>query len=336
MGFVFNHGKGKKPKVPLTPEEDLLARTLLDAIRNVTNKISVEELTNIISQLDAQTLQRLLDTLSINLDINAINNALMQAVNLGGVQAIQQISRIAPLLSLPAFMPNQVEVINTGALANMDFTKIPRWASHASEKIKFNLSFNKTDPNSLAFATNRAGELITSIDDMTRLSIKNIISDSFASQVNPQITAKRIKNIIGLHPQYANAVVEFEKRETARLIKSGVNETKAISTAQTSSSAYANRLLEARATTIARTEIQIAQNVGRYNGWKQASEEGYVDPASVKTWITAPDERTCDICAPLNGETVPWLGTFSIGLEHPIVHPNCRCAMVISPPKVNE
>lgn len=333
MGIRFNHGNG--PKVPLTAEEQVMARTLIEAIRKATNKISVQELSRIISQLDADTLNRLLNQISMTGDAAAVQRALMESINVGGTSAIQEISRIAPALALPGFMPTKVNVLNPDSLANMDFTKIPNWASHAPEKIKFNLSFNKTNPNSLAFAQKRAGELIRSIDEATRQSVRNIITDAFANQVSPQITAMRIQNVIGLHPQWAKAVVELEKRETARLIKAGYSEEKATKTAQASASAYSDRLKQARATTIARTEIQIAQNQGRYEGWKQASDAGYVDPASTKTWITAKDERTCDICGPLDGETVGWLGTFSIGLEAPIVHPNCRCAMVINPPQVN-
>jgi hypothetical protein len=333
MGIRFNRGNG--PKVPLSAEEQVMARALLDAIRRTTNSISVQELSRIISQLDADTLARLLQQISLTGDAAAINRALMQSVNFGGVDAIQQISRIAPALALPAFVPTKVQVLNPESLANMDFTKVPRWASNAPEKIKFNLSFNKTNPNSLAFAQRRAAELIRSIDEQTRLSIRNIITDSFANQVSPQITAMRIKNIIGLHPRWADAVVEFEKRETARLIKAGVIESKAVKTAQGSAAAYADRLKQARATTIARTEIQIAQNEGRYEGWKQASDAGYVDPASTKTWIISQDERTCDICLPLDGETVPWNGVFSIGDEVPgRVHPNCRCTMIINAPEI--
>jgi SPP1 gp7 family putative phage head morphogenesis protein len=334
MGIRFN--RGGEPKVPLTAEEQMMARALFDAIRKATNKISVQELSRIISQLDPDTLQRLLRQISLTGDSASFQRALMESINVGGVDAIQQISRIAPALALPAFMPSKVQVLNPESLANMDFTKVPRWASHAPEKIKFNLSFNKTNPNSLAFAQRRAAELIKSIDEATQVAVRNIITDAFANQVSPQITALRIKNVIGLHPQWAKAVVELEKRETARLIKAGLPQDKATKAAQNSAAAYADRLKLSRATTIARTEIQIAQNQGRYEGWKQASEAGYIDPASTKTWITAIDERTCDICAPLNGETVGWLGIFSIGLEAPIAHPNCRCTMVINPPEVKE
>ena len=56
--------------------------------------------------------------------------------------------------------------------------------------------------------------------------------------------------------------------------------------------------------------------------------------APQKMWIIAQDERTCDICSELDGEIVPWDGTFSSGDETPgRVHPNCRCTMVIIPPE---
>jgi SPP1 gp7 family putative phage head morphogenesis protein len=84
---------------------------------------------------------------------------------------------------------------------------------------------------------------------------------------------------------------------------------------------------------IARTEIQIAQNEGRQEGWNQAAEQGYVDVEAQKMWVIAEDERTCDICVELDGEIVPWNETFSSGHETPgRVHPNCRCTMVIIPP----
>jgi SPP1 gp7 family putative phage head morphogenesis protein len=116
-------------------------------------------------------------------------------------------------------------------------------------------------------------------------------------------------------------------------MKLGQKESTARRNAQSRASAYADQLQSKRAVMIARTEIQIAQNQGRYEGWKQASEAGFVDPSAMKMWVTALDERTCEICAPLNGEIVPWKGLFSIGLEAPIVHPNCRCTMVIIPPE---
>lgn len=323
---------GKPKRVLLTVEEQALAKVLFDAIKRATNKISVKELAKIIQELDADTLARLLNSISIGSDSIAIQKALLDSVNVGGIQAIDQISKIAPILAFPGFSPRPVKILNAGEMANMDFTQIPAWARPIKPKVDFSMSFNKTNPNSLKFASNRAGQLITSIDELTRVAVNRIITEAFNNQIDVMTTAARIKNIIGLHPQWADAVTKFEIREIARLVKAGFKEGEAKTRARASATEYSDRLKEARAKTIARTEIQIAQNEGRYEGWKQASEAGYVDPSSTKTWIIARDERTCPICLELDGETVPWNGIFSNGMERPVAHPNCRCTMIINYP----
>jgi len=332
MAIRFPTGNGDS-RIPLTPQEQALARVLYDSIRKATDKIKVQELARIISRLDADTLNRLLNSITIGGDVAKIEAQILNSIELGGNEAVQSMRDIAPKLALPAFIPSKVQIANPEAMANMDFSNIPAWARPNPPAAGFNLSFNKTNPNSLAFAAKRAGQLVQSIDTLTREAIRRLIIDSFNNQVDVRITAQRIKNIIGLHPRWAQAVSTYEKKEFERLMKAGIKEAKARETSQKSASNYADRLKGVRATTIARTEIQIAQNEGRYEGWKQADEEGYVDPASMKMWITAPDERTCDICAPLDGETVAWNSVFSIGLEKPVVHPNCRCTMVILPPE---
>lgn len=331
MAIRFGSGNDGS-RNPLTPDEAAMARVLVNAIRNATDKIKVDELAKILGRLDADTLDRLLRAITINGDAPKIETQLLNIIDIGGKDAIKGLRDIAPALALPAFLPSKVEIANPEAMANMDFTKIPNWARVNPEPIAFNLSFNKTNPNSLAFASRRAGQLVQSIDDLTRQAIRKIIIDSFNEQIDVRRTAVRIKNIIGLHPKWADAVRKFEVRELDRLIKAGIKEAQAIERAQKSATAYADRLKSARAKMIARTEIQIAQNEGRMEGYRQADEAGYIDPATMKMWITAADERTCPICEPLNGEVVPWLGTFSIGLEKPIVHPNCRCTFVIIPP----
>jgi SPP1 gp7 family putative phage head morphogenesis protein len=219
-------------------------------------------------------------------------------------------------------------------MANMEFTKLPTWAQSKPPKVEFTMSFDKTNPNSLAFAQRRAGELVTSIDALTRNSVRQAIIDAFNEQLDYRATARRIKNVVGLHPQWAKAVTKFEKREFDRLVKSGIKEATARARAMERATRYSDSLKSKRATMIARTEIQIAQNEGRQEGWNQAAEQGYVDVEAQKMWVIAQDERTCDICSELDGEIVPWNETFSSGHETPgRVHPNCRCTMVIIPPE---
>lgn len=330
----FHFRKADEPRrLPLTAEEQALARVLYQAIRNATDKIKVDELAKIIERLDPDTLNRLLNAISIQRSSNALEQALLESIDIGGQEAVRQIKELAPSLALPAFTPAPVTIANKKPMANMDFTNIPAWASPKPPEASIGFSFDKTNPNSLAFAARRAGALVTSIDEMTRTAIRKIIIDAFNEQLDYRATARRIKNVVGLHPRWAEAVVKFEKREFVRMVRLGMKETTARIKSQERAVRYADQLKSKRATMIARTEIQIAQNEGRYEGWKQASKEGFIDPQTGKMWVTAKDERTCDICGPLDGEIVPWNGVFSIGLETPIVHPHCRCITIIVPPE---
>ena len=330
MAIYF--AKAQRPRrIPLTPEEEALARELFNAIKKATDKISMAELQSLMRNLDQQRLARLVEAITIANQQN-VRQALLNAIDVGGQEAIEQIQKLAPKLALPAAL-TPPEILNEKPMANMDLTPLPTWAKPKAPKLVFNMKFNVTNPLAVKFAENRAGQLITSIDNLTRASIRQTIIDAFKEQIDYRQTAKRIKNVVGLHPQWAKAVTEFEKKEFARLVKQGDKPEKALIKAQERAGRYADSLKSKRATMIARTEIQLAQNEGRYEGWKQGAEEGFVDPQASKMWITAKDERTCEICAPMDGEIVPWNGVFSIGIEAPIVHPNCRCAMVLIPPE---
>jgi SPP1 gp7 family putative phage head morphogenesis protein len=331
--MAIHFAKAREKRVPLTPQEQELARTLYQSIQRATDKISMKQLESLLRNMNPETLERLLNSITIA-NQGKIQESLMNSIDLGGKDAIKQIQKIAPKLSLPAFTPSKVKIDNRRAMANMEFTKLPTWAQSKPPKVEFKMSFNRTNPNSLAFAQRRAGELVTSIDTLTRNSVRKAIIDAFNEGLDYRATARRIKSVVGLHPRWADAVTNFEKKEYARLVKGGMKEETARARAIERSSRYSDSLKSKRATMIARTEIQIAQNEGRYEGWKQASEQGYVDVESQKMWIIAQDERTCEICSELDGEVVGWNEPFSSGDETPgRVHPNCRCTMVIIPPE---
>jgi len=332
MPFKFTPSIQKR-RNPLTPEEAALARVIYDAIQRATSELKVTQLARIIESLDPDTLNRLLSSITLGKDAQRIEQSILQSIDIGGSEAISELRSIANRLVRPSFVPTKVDVTNPKEMRRLEGTKIPAWASSTTPKVTMNIAFDATNPNSLFYAQRRAAELIKSIDEYTRIAVRQIIIESFNDKVDYKTTANRIKNIVGLHPQWADAVIKFEKREMRRLQREGFTDAKARSLTEKRTSDYSNRLRSARATMIARTEIQIAQNEGRFESWKQAARQGFVDPAAQKMWIIANDERTCDICLELDGEVVGWLDTFSNGLERPIAHPNCRCTMKLLPPE---
>ena len=82
---------------------------------------------------------------------------------------------------------------------------------------------------------------------------------------------------------------------------------------------------KSRAEMIARTEVLRATNFATNEAYKQS---GIVKS---KEWLTALDERTCEICTPLDTKIVGVNESFntSVGaVDFPPVHPRCRCTII--------
>ena len=190
--------------------------------------------------------------------------------------------------------------------------------------------FDVTDPRAVAWSATQSGRLVVGISEDVRTSIRGIVTDAFTQQYDYRQTADMISRQVGLPPRWADAVENQHQRNVARFVTNGSSQEDAEKRAGRISSAYRDRLVKARSENIARTEISKASNQGRLLSWEQASERGLVDlNTSAKQWLAEPD--ACEVCSPLNGETVPANGTFANGEEMPPAHPNCRCAAVLLP-----
>jgi hypothetical protein len=69
-------------------------------------------------------------------------------------------------------------------------------------------------------------------------------------------------------------------------------------------------------------------------------DDGSIPPTAMRIWIAEMDSKTCDICAPLNGELAPIDGAWSTGLgffDIPYAHPRCRCTSgLVFPNKITK
>jgi hypothetical protein len=63
--------------------------------------------------------------------------------------------------------------------------------------------------------------------------------------------------------------------------------------------------------------------------WMWLQDKGQLSPAAEKVWLTARDERTCKVCAPMHNVRVLLSERFTLPngtkIYVPGVHPNCRC-----------
>ena len=91
-------------------------------------------------------------------------------------------------------------------------------------------------------------------------------------------------------------------------------------------------MISQRSKVIARNEILVAENNGRWLGFEQSVEQGWADPKAMKRWSTSTDERTCPICMPMNGASVQWNEYFPNGVFRPPAHIQCRCSISLLEP----
>jgi len=83
-----------------------------------------------------------------------------------------------------------------------------------------------------------------------------------------------------------------------------------------------------RASMIARTESNRAENMGSLDGYKQSGLEGE------KEWVATIDANTSPVCKALDGKRVPLNGKFDWKGEEfdaPPAHVNCRSTLVFRP-----
>lgn len=190
-------------------------------------------------------------------------------------------------------------------------------------KVAMELRFDLLNPRAVEWVRSYAGELIREVSEETRLAVRDVIRRAFEEGMHPRTAARHIREMVGLTRRQAQAVDNFRKR----LIEEGVKGEKLDKQVER----YRQRMLRKRAENIARTETIRASNEGQQELWRQAAEQGLIDPLRTrKSWLVTPDDRLCELCAPLDGQTVGLEEPFQTELGPviaPPLHPQCRCAM---------
>lgn len=233
------------------------------------------------------------------------------------------------------------------ALGNLFANAIVDDAQREANRLGLGIRFDIVNPNVVRVAQNQAAQLVTRLTSEQRKSVNQAIVDAVMGRFSTDETARIIRSSIGLTDRYTQSVATRYQDVRDRAIRDNVKPTKASELAATQASKYADKLIRARAKTIARTEIAAATNYGRQLTWERAVEEGLLGADTKKRWVLAVD--ACDICKAIaesydDDDAKPSIfGEFSDprlavgeasgwhGLTPP-VHPNCRCFVSILSP----
>jgi len=190
---------------------------------------------------------------------------------------------------------------------------------------------NVTSPYVLQAANRMAGKLIVGVNGQTKRAVRRIIHDAWRDGMAPRDAARLVRGVVGLDERRAVALANYTK-SVAASPRSTILTDK-----------YAARLLKNRALTIARTETMKAANMGRQLAWKTMAERGQLPAGFTQAWIVTPDDRLCELCAPMADQKVSLYEDFAstvkgvlpservsysgVEVEQPPLHPSCRCTL---------
>jgi hypothetical protein len=186
--------------------------------------------------------------------------------------------------------------------------------------ISKDLRFDMKNPKLRSYVDNSVGGLVVDITKDTQDLIARTISRSFDNALTPRKVAELIKPSIGLYPGQVTALQNYR----AGLEKQGV----APRRLEAQVSAYEDRLLDARALMIGRTETRDAFNQGQLSVWNTAADQGLIDrQTTMKQWIT--DGNPCPLCIDLEEQgPIPFDENWESeeeDVDAPPLHPNCYC-----------
>jgi SPP1 gp7 family putative phage head morphogenesis protein len=251
----------------------------------------------------------------------------------------QQLTQVADALStghvdrVVAMLPTEPWLAAQEALAEELLGELLDAGSRVTlpsiEKATIQYSFDRGRPESSQWARQTAGSLIAQVTSEQRGVVRDVVAEAALGGLDWGDVAQRVQGSIGLTAQQSGWVANHYDQAYTTAIRNGLSASQARTRARESASRYQTSVHRYRANTIARTETMRAASEGRVQAWNQGITEGFITAAWQKEWVA--EASACQICLPLNGRRVGVKQQFPVG--EPPAHPNCRCDVILVPPK---
>ena len=267
--------------------------------------------------------------------LSAYSDTMERKVRRAFFDAIKQFSSTGDLPTMmrqlqqgqivPDDLPARIEQLsmNTDEIARLVQQAVKGAGSITAKEVGFETAWDVTQPSVITVARDLANRTLVDVQSNTMRTLADTVEEAIVTGMHRDELVRQIRRNVGLLPQHAVAVQRYEQNL--------LNQGQAPSQAAKLSNGYANRLLSYRAKMVARTEVARARSHGQQMFWDQAEKRRLLPADTQRVWITAQDERTCPVCAPMDGVLVglhqPW-ATDTGPVDVPTdVHPQCRCAM---------
>ncbi len=278
--------------------------------------------------------------------------AALETGNIDAVMRVLGLDRDLGPIEPGLLKPLEAAVHEAGAAA-LDATPA---IANATRGGQLAMRFDAINPHTVQAVRNYGFNMIRQVTEDTRDGIRAIVSNAMEFGGHPSEQARQIRSLIGLTDQQAGWVSSFRQAlETGdrgaldrvlrdrrfdstldRTLGADAIDDLAPEQIERMVDRYASRLLDYRATTIARTETINAARIGTQGAWTQATENGLLDRATVRQgWMVTPDDRLCIYCAAvplLNPDGVRLGEQFITPLgpvDGPGLHPQCRCIVYL-------
>lgn len=263
---------------------------------------------------------RILNNSASNLEEAAVSTTVQNAIGTGNVENVVQ--------AFP--WDATAEIINETAEV---FGEVSRDAiGEGFPTVGFEGRFDYTDPRSVAYAQQQSATLVTNMTSQAQEIVREVLGRAYSSNLTVWDTAKELQAVINLTARQEATLSRFIDANRSRLMAEGYSGRKLEKKLDELVERQYKRMISQRSKVIARNEILVAENNGRFIGFEQSIEDGWASPLSVKRWSTSTDERTCSICMPMNGASIQWNQSFPNGVYMPPAHIMCRCSISLLEP----
>jgi hypothetical protein len=203
-------------------------------------------------------------------------------------------------------------------------------AGELGDFINGSVDFALTNPRAVEELERIGADMVTNVSDETITAIRDALVDAYRNGRTGNQVAQDIRDMIGL--------TQRDVAQLGRLRDKLQGQVTAGDMTQAQVDKFLDKWVKAkiryRAHVIADHELNTAGNAGQQLLWEQGLEEGLIPPTARRSWITTPDDRTCPLCAPMNGETTgimePWYTTTGAAVMIPQeIHVRCRCTFQV-------